>query len=191
MKTRDLLIKDSTLLVRYDQVKTHTDLAIANGKILELGPGLWKKYQACETISKAGKLFMPGLIDCHTHTGQQLLKGLVPDAKPIIQTTVGVALFNSIFIGIPACIGYMTQCSPERIFPVMAAALLFHGIDVTFDSKYAIRISQVLLKRGIGVFAILMQYRNCCANLAECQMLAQARHLAHCAQKINIFCQFS
>ena len=34
------------------------------------------------------KLFMPGLVDSHMHTGQQLLKGLVLDAKPIIWTRV-------------------------------------------------------------------------------------------------------
>lgn len=73
-----------------------------------------------------------------------------------IRTAVGVALFNSIFIGIPACIGYMMQCSLSKIFPVMAAALLFHGIGVTFGSKNAVRINQVLLKKGIGVFSILI-----------------------------------
>ena len=31
---------------------------------------------------------MPGLIDSHMHTGQQLLKGLVLDAKPIIWTRI-------------------------------------------------------------------------------------------------------
>ena len=40
-----------------------------------------------------------------------------------IRTAVGVALFNSVFIGIPACIGYMMQCSVKDLLPVMAAAL--------------------------------------------------------------------
>ena len=31
---------------------------------------------------------MPGFTDSHMHTGQQLLKGLVLDAKPIIWTRV-------------------------------------------------------------------------------------------------------
>lgn len=88
METCDLLIKDSTLLIQYDQLKTHTDLAISDGKILEVGPELWKKYQSAETINGSDKLFMPGLIDCHMHTGQQLLKGLVLDAKPIIWTRI-------------------------------------------------------------------------------------------------------
>ena len=41
-----------------------------------------------ETMDGKNKLFMPGLIDSHMHTGQQLLKGLVLDAKPIIWTRI-------------------------------------------------------------------------------------------------------
>ena len=49
---------------------------------------LAKQYEAGETIDGRYKLFMPGLVDSHMHTGQQLLKGLVLDAKPIIWTRV-------------------------------------------------------------------------------------------------------
>ncbi len=73
-----------------------------------------------------------------------------------VRTAVGVALFNSIFIGIPACIGYLSQCSGMKLLPVMAAALISHGIGVTFGSRNAVRINQVLLKKGIGVFSILI-----------------------------------
>lgn len=73
-----------------------------------------------------------------------------------VRTAVGVALFNSIFIGIPACIGYLSQCSGTKLLPVMAAALISHGIGVTFGSRNAVRINQVLLKKGIGVFSILI-----------------------------------
>lgn len=73
-----------------------------------------------------------------------------------VRTAVGVALFNSVFIGIPACIGYMMQCSVISILPVMVVALVFHGIGVVFGSKNAVRINQNLLKRGIAVFAILI-----------------------------------
>lgn len=73
-----------------------------------------------------------------------------------VRTAVGVALFNSIFIGIPACIGYLSQCSGMKLLPVMAAALVSHGIGVTFGSRNAVRINQVLLKKGIGVFSILI-----------------------------------
>lgn len=73
-----------------------------------------------------------------------------------VRTAVGVALFNSIFIGIPACIGYLSQCPGMKLLPVMAAALISHGIGVTFGSRNAVRINQVLLKKGIGVFSILI-----------------------------------
>lgn len=73
-----------------------------------------------------------------------------------VRTAVGVALFNSIFIGIPACIGYLSQCSGMKLLPVMAAALVSHGIGVTFGSRNAVKINQVLLKKGIGVFSILI-----------------------------------
>lgn len=71
-----------------------------------------------------------------------------------VRTAVGVALFNSIFIGIPACIGYLTQCSLSRLLPISAAALISHGIGVTIGSKNSVRINQSLLKKGIGIFSV-------------------------------------
>ena len=73
-----------------------------------------------------------------------------------VRTAVGVALFNSVFIGIPACIGYMTQCSVKELVPVLGAALVAHGIGVVFGSKNAVRINQLILKRGIAVFSIMI-----------------------------------
>ena len=73
-----------------------------------------------------------------------------------IRTAVGVALFNSVFIGIPACIGYMMQCSVKDLLPVKAAALVFHGIGVVYGSRNAVKINQILLKKGIAVFSILI-----------------------------------
>lgn len=73
-----------------------------------------------------------------------------------IRTAVGVALFNSIFIGVPACIGYLRQCSVTKLASVLAVALIFHGVGVAFGSKNAVRINQTLLKKGIAVFSILV-----------------------------------
>lgn len=41
-----------------------------------------------EQINGAGMLFMPGLIDSHMHTGQQLLRGRVLDELPMIWTRI-------------------------------------------------------------------------------------------------------
>ncbi len=88
MEQCDLLIKDASLLTRYDQLEHHRDLAVCDGKIRETGKDLGEKYAPKETLNGKNKLFLPGPIDCHMHTGQQLLKGLVLDAKPIIWTRI-------------------------------------------------------------------------------------------------------
>ena len=77
-----------------------------------------------------------------------------------VRTAVGVALFNSIFIGIPACLGYFSQCISVRLLKILAAALVFHGIGVYFGSKNAVRINQTLLKKGIAVFSICIAICN-------------------------------
>lgn len=88
MKSCDLLIKDTTALIKSVCLMEHVDLAIQDGKILEVGEGIGDSYEADEQLEGRSKLFMPGLIDSHMHTGQQLLKGLVLDAKPIIWTRI-------------------------------------------------------------------------------------------------------
>lgn len=50
----------------------------------------------------------------------------------------------------------MMQCSITDILPVMGAALVFHGIGVVFGSRNAVKINQILLKKGIAVFSILI-----------------------------------
>ena len=73
-----------------------------------------------------------------------------------VRTAVGVALFNSIFIGIPAVIGYIGQCDIKEILPVLIIALIAHGIGVFYGSKKAVLVNQTLLKRGIAIFSILI-----------------------------------
>lgn len=73
-----------------------------------------------------------------------------------VRTAVGIALFNSVFIGIPACIGYMSQCDVSELLPVLAVALVSHGVGVYLGSKNAVRINQGILKKGIAVFSILI-----------------------------------
>lgn len=71
-----------------------------------------------------------------------------------VRTAVGVALFNSVFIGIPAVIGYMAQCEIKSMIPMLLLALVTHGIGVWFGSVKAVCINQTILKRGIAVFSI-------------------------------------
>lgn len=88
MQKCDLLIKGADVLINSGELRKNVDIAIADGRILAVDADLAKQYEAGETIDGRYKLFMPGLVDSHMHTGQQLLKGLVLDAKPIIWTRV-------------------------------------------------------------------------------------------------------
>ena len=73
-----------------------------------------------------------------------------------IRTAVGVALFNSIFIGIPAVAGYLAQCDMKKTLPVLLAALAAHAVGVYYGSKNAERINQGILKKGVAVFSIVI-----------------------------------
>ena len=64
------------------------DIGIKGERILFVSEKGTEEVQAQKVIRGEGKLFMPGFTDSHMHTGQQLLKGLVLDAKPIIWTRV-------------------------------------------------------------------------------------------------------
>lgn len=88
MQKCDLLIKGADVLINSGELRENVDIAIEDGRILAVDADLAKQYEAGETIDGRYKLFMPGLVDSHMHTGQQLLKGLVLDAKPIIWTRV-------------------------------------------------------------------------------------------------------
>ena len=84
----DLLVKGADFLTDSQTIKKSADMVVLDGRILEIGENLSEKYEAAEVMDGRGKLVMPGLIDSHMHTGQQLLKGLVLDAKPIIWTRI-------------------------------------------------------------------------------------------------------
>lgn len=71
-----------------------------------------------------------------------------------IRTAVGVALFNSIFIGIPAVAGYLSQCSIRKLLPILLTALATHAAGVYYGSRNAGCINQSLLKKGVAVFSI-------------------------------------
>lgn len=88
MKKCDLLIRHTTVMTDCETVQNNMDIAVMNGRILEVCRADTREFCAEKTLDGKNKLFMPGLIDSHMHTGQQLLKGLVLDEKPIIWTRI-------------------------------------------------------------------------------------------------------
>lgn len=85
-----MIIKNTTLIRDYKTVENNMSIVIKDDEIIDIDnyKVIEEKYDDREIIDGRSKWFMPGLIDCHTHTGQQLLKGKVLDAKPIIWTRI-------------------------------------------------------------------------------------------------------
>lgn len=65
---------------------------------------------------------------------------------------VGIALFDSVFIAIPACIGYLVRV--ELIWPLLALIAASHGAGVICGSKIASRVPVTALKLFVAVFSV-------------------------------------
>ncbi|MFX0195345.1 MAG: amidohydrolase family protein [Candidatus Hodarchaeota archaeon] len=80
----DLLILNG-IIVTMDQnrqVINNGGVAVKGSKIVDVGRSieLKKKYNANKVIDASGKAILPGFINCHTHTNQTILKGVIYDA---------------------------------------------------------------------------------------------------------------
>lgn len=69
--------------------------------------------------------------------------------------SIGIALFNSIFIALPAAPGYLIAASHKganlKILPIL---LIIYGIGVLIGSKYTVKINQNILKKIIAITSI-------------------------------------
>ncbi|GGB39108.1 amidohydrolase [Lentibacillus populi] len=82
----DLVIKGCSVLTPEFEVKENQNVYIKDSKIIKIDDSavLAEIYESSETLNGKGKLLMPGLIDAHTHTCQQLLRGRTMDEYPMI-----------------------------------------------------------------------------------------------------------
>ena len=70
-------------------------------------------------------------------------------------TAVGISLFDSIFIALPAAIGYLHAAAGNKeVFVLLPILLTAHGIGVFVGSKNATKINQKLLKQIVAVASI-------------------------------------
>ena len=84
----DILIQGCRVLQPDMTISGTCSVAIDKTMICKIGPEaeLAQEYEAEETLDGRGKLLMPGLVDGHTHTCQQLLRGRVSDEYPMVWT---------------------------------------------------------------------------------------------------------
>ncbi|WP_025785387.1 amidohydrolase family protein [Sporosarcina sp. D27] len=88
----DLIVKNCSLLAPDFQVIHNQAIVIKDQTIVDIGDTstVSESFTATETVDAKGKFAMPGLIDAHTHTCQQLLRGRIADELPMIWTRIMV-----------------------------------------------------------------------------------------------------
>ena len=67
---------------------------------------------------------------------------------------VGVALFDSVFIAIPACIGYLSRITWTEVLGLLVLIILTHGIGVWLGSRFAGKVPVQGLKIFVAVFSV-------------------------------------
>lgn len=76
----DTLIKNAMVITVDSQRRVFMDGAIAihDGDILEVGPSgpVCARYEAAQVIDAAGMIAMPGMVNCHFHLPQVLMRGI-------------------------------------------------------------------------------------------------------------------
>ncbi|MCI6888098.1 MAG: amidohydrolase family protein [Lachnospiraceae bacterium] len=86
-----LIVTDAAVLCADGKIRKHQTLEAVDGIITAIRPYDSSDVGSCmhdSFIDGYGKLVMPGLADCHMHTGQQLLKGRILDELPMIWTRI-------------------------------------------------------------------------------------------------------
>lgn len=86
----DILINHASCLTEDMEIREEQAIAVKDGRILDVcgQKEAEELYLASDMVDGRDKLWMPGLVDGHMHTGQQLLKGLVLDELPMIWTRI-------------------------------------------------------------------------------------------------------
>lgn len=82
----DLLIENCAVLLPDLDVAEAYAIAVQGQTIAAIGPAsdLRRAYSPRQALDGTDKLAIPGLIDAHTHTAQQLIRGAVIDERPIV-----------------------------------------------------------------------------------------------------------
>lgn len=71
-----------------------------------------------------------------------------------VRIAVGVSLFDSIFIAIPACIGYLAGCTADGLLAMCLISIICQGIGVFIGASLSGKINVKLLKKAVAVFSI-------------------------------------
>lgn len=70
------------------------------------------------------------------------------------RVAVGVALFDSLFIAVPACLGYLARIDVFGQLPLLLFIVITHGIGVLIGSQLSGKIPANTLKTFVAVFSV-------------------------------------
>lgn len=133
-----VLLSGVSILIRKDKEKQVESKGLLHNKIFIIGLGALTG--AICSLSGAG--------------GPVLVMPILVSLGMSIRLAVGVSLFNSIFIALPAIFGYFSQCNDSGIGLLIALSVIFQGIGVFIGTKIAYKINIKLLKKLVGIFSI-------------------------------------
>ncbi|NMC78507.1 MAG: amidohydrolase [Chloroflexi bacterium] len=90
LNTCDLLIDSLSCVLPDSVVAENYAIAIQGNRIAAIGPSLSirQQWRPAHMVDGSGKVAIPGLVDSHTHTVQQLLRGGVVDERPMIWSRI-------------------------------------------------------------------------------------------------------
>src|SRR5260370_39068758 len=116
----DLLIKGGIVIDPAQNLHSALDVAVKNGKILELSPEI-PAARARSVVSARGKIVTPGLIDAHVHVFEGM--GPIPVNADLYclqrGVTTAVDTGSTGYAGIAAFSKYRIRPSANRILPVL------------------------------------------------------------------------
>ena len=73
-----------------------------------------------------------------------------------VHTAIGVALLDSVFIALPAVVGYLLRCDLPALLPLLLLSGAFHGLGVVVGSRSAHRIRQRPLRVSVALFSVAL-----------------------------------
>jgi 5-methylthioadenosine/S-adenosylhomocysteine deaminase len=119
-------------------------VAIANDRIIDVGPAaeVEARIRAERVVDCSGKVVLPGFVDCHVHTCQQLARGVADDV-PVAEWLARVVPFESemdemdVHVSVKAaCIemiksgttGFMEACASSEHIDAVGQAMRLSGL---------------------------------------------------------------
>jgi len=120
-QSRDLLITDARVLHCVDDRIQHADVVIDDGRIAELAPPRTiSRASAVDTIDASSGLVMPGLVNAHTHSPENLARGRserarLPEWREAIWPALDALAADHLKVAIEAGAAEMIRCGVTSV----------------------------------------------------------------------------